>query len=77
MSFSNCFSHCSQIEQVIKDMFWHCELFNTLKDFLIESCHACLNITKVKKFFQNTWIRSCHIFMSMVIVGYSFMYQKI
>jgi hypothetical protein len=31
----------------------------------------------VRKFFQNTWTKSCRIFMSMVIVGYSFMYQKI
>jgi hypothetical protein len=77
MPFSNHFSHCSQIEQVVKDMFWHYELFNTLRNFLIESYHACLNIAKVRMFFQNTWIRSYHIFMSMVIVGYSFMYQKI
>ncbi len=38
---------------------------------------TCLNIAKVGILFQNTWTKGYHISMSMVIVRYLLMYQKI
>jgi hypothetical protein len=55
----------------------HWGLIDTLRNFLIENCHACLNITKVRIFFQITWTRVYHVYVSMVIVRWLLMYQKI
>ncbi len=54
-----------------------CHVFlDALKIFSIESYHACLNITRVGKFFQNTCTRGYHVFMSMVTVKQLLIYQK-
>jgi hypothetical protein len=43
----------------------------------MESCHACSNIARVEKCFQNTWTKGHHISMSMDIVNFKLlMYQK-
>jgi len=57
--------------------------FNTLRTSWynikksIENYPTCLNIIRVGKFFQNTWTKGCHVSISMVIVKYLLMYQKI
>jgi hypothetical protein len=57
--------------------------FNTLRinwqniKKLIENYPTCLNMTRARKFFQNKWTRRCHVSISMVIVKYLLMCQKI
>jgi hypothetical protein len=39
----------------------HKKFVDTLNIFSIESCCACLNIARMRFFFQNTWTRSYHV----------------